>query len=87
MNIFSLYLINCVQPQMFRKMRADLASMWSASNRVGCPRRISAKSSSLSLDDTISSPGDESLTAFEEVIPSMKVWLLFVCKQWLPPYS
>ncbi|XP_031285960.1 uncharacterized protein LOC116144645 isoform X2 [Pistacia vera] len=61
-----------LQPQMFRKMRADLASMWSASNRVGCPRRISAKSSSLSLDDTISSPDDESLTAFDEDIPSMK---------------
>ncbi|KAM7463573.1 hypothetical protein LguiA_031694 [Lonicera macranthoides] len=36
-----------LQPQMFRRMRADLASMWSPSTRAGNLRRVSAKPSSL----------------------------------------
>lgn len=36
-----------IQPQMFRQMRADLALMWSSSNRAGNLRRISAKTISL----------------------------------------
>ncbi|KAH1032838.1 hypothetical protein J1N35_045012 [Gossypium stocksii] len=34
-----------LQPQIFRKLRADLASMWSPNNKGTCPRRISAKGS------------------------------------------
>lgn len=35
-----------LQPQTFLQMRADLASMWSPSNRTGYPRRTAAKDSS-----------------------------------------
>lgn len=40
--IFSLYSC-CKQPQVFQKMRHDLASMWKPSGKVGNPRRILAK--------------------------------------------
>lgn len=62
---------------MFRKMRADLASMWSPRNQVSSPRRISAKSSSLPWDERTSSPDDESFAAFDEQVPSMKVHVLY----------
>ncbi|XP_038700537.1 uncharacterized protein LOC119997522 isoform X2 [Tripterygium wilfordii] len=39
-----------LQPQMFRKMRADLASMWSPEKGVGHSRRISSKANLLNLD-------------------------------------
>lgn len=35
-----------LQPQIFRQMRSDLASMWTPSSRIGNLRRLSAKSSS-----------------------------------------
>ncbi|KAK4835441.1 hypothetical protein QYF36_009705 [Acer negundo] len=58
-----------LQPQMFRKMRADLVSMWSPSNKVGVPRRISAKGSMI---ERVSAPNNKSCMAFEEDVPSMK---------------
>ncbi|MBA0752301.1 hypothetical protein Gogos_001146 [Gossypium gossypioides] len=48
-----------VQPQIFRKLRADLASMWSPSNKGTCPRRISAKGSWSSMQ------GNDSVHEFE----------------------
>lgn len=58
-----------LQPQMFRKMRADLASMWSSCSKVGSPRRISMKGN---MKERISAPNNESCVAFEEDMPSMK---------------
>lgn len=54
---------------------ADLAFVWTASRM---PKKNICTSCSLSLDDRISSPDDESLTAFDEDIPSLKVRMLYV---------
>lgn len=62
-----------MQPQLFRKMRADLASMWSSSNRAGYPRRTSNKSGSLSLDEKILISDSEDSVAFSEDTSTMKV--------------
>lgn len=62
-----------VQPQVFRKMRADLASMWSTSSRAGNPRRISARASSLPLDEKNIDSDDKGSMAIDEDITSMKV--------------
>lgn len=61
-----------LQPQLFRKMRADLASMWSSSNRAGYPRRTSNKSGSLSLDEKILISDSEDSVAFSEDTSTMK---------------
>ncbi|KAH9783970.1 GTP diphosphokinase [Citrus sinensis] len=60
-----------LQPQIFRKMRADLASMWSPRNRVGYSRRITTIVSSPPLDERTASD-DESFTTFDEHVLSMK---------------
>ncbi|KAF7148885.1 hypothetical protein RHSIM_Rhsim03G0220900 [Rhododendron simsii] len=49
-----------LQPQIFRQMRADLALMWSPTNRAGNLRRIPAKASSL-----VPSSGKGSTLAYE----------------------
>ncbi|XP_048236290.1 uncharacterized protein LOC8283073 isoform X2 [Ricinus communis] len=61
-----------LQPQLFRDMRADLASMWSSSSRAGCPRRISNRFSLLPLDENSLTPDDDVLTRkdlLEAVVP------------------
>ncbi|KAJ9539561.1 hypothetical protein OSB04_026067 [Centaurea solstitialis] len=60
-----------LQPQIFRQMRSDLASMWTPSSRVGNLRRLYAKSSSNA------EPAGRSLTpeyeaSIDDVIVSMK---------------
>jgi len=62
-----------VQPQVFRKMRADLASLWSTSSRAGNPRRISARASLLPLDEKNIASEDKGSMAIDEDITSMKV--------------
>ncbi|XP_023872551.1 uncharacterized protein LOC111985125 isoform X2 [Quercus suber] len=61
-----------LQPQVFRKMRADLASMWSTSSRAGNPRRISARASLLPLDEKNIASEDKGSMAIDEDITSMK---------------
>lgn len=41
-----------LQPQIFRKMRADLALIWSPNNRAGYPRRLSAQATLASTCET-----------------------------------
>lgn len=40
-----------MQPQVFRQLRANLASMWSSSKRAGKLRRLSAKTSTSAKSD------------------------------------
>lgn len=54
-------------------MRADLASMWSPSNKAGNPRRILAKTSFPHCDEEISSSDDEDSVNMKENMKSMKV--------------
>lgn len=61
-----------LQPQIFRKLRADLASMWSTSNKGAYPRRISAKASWSSLEENDSAHDDEAFMNDED-ITSIKV--------------
>uniref|UniRef100_A0A2N9H7I3 GTP diphosphokinase n=1 Tax=Fagus sylvatica TaxID=28930 RepID=A0A2N9H7I3_FAGSY len=61
-----------LQPQVFRKMRADLASMWSPSSRAGNPRRISARASLLPLDEKSLASEVEGPMAIDEDITSLK---------------
>ncbi|XP_059624957.1 uncharacterized protein LOC132268189 isoform X2 [Cornus florida] len=62
-----------LQPQMFRWMRAELASMWSTSNRAGNLRRISAKASLLaSLDEKNSNCLYQGSTAMDDDNTCMK---------------
>ncbi|XP_075650373.1 uncharacterized protein LOC142620938 isoform X4 [Castanea sativa] len=61
-----------LQPQVFRKMRADLASMWSTSSRAGNPRRISSRTSLLPLDEKNIDSEDKGSIAIDEDITSMK---------------
>lgn len=51
--------------------------MWSPRNRVGYSRRISAKVSSLPVDERNSVPEDASFSDFDEHVLSMKVWILY----------
>ncbi|XP_052879915.1 uncharacterized protein LOC108463915 isoform X2 [Gossypium arboreum] len=60
-----------LQPQIFRKLRADLASMWSPSNKGTCPRRISAKGSWSSMQGNDSVHEDEA-PMHDEDITSIK---------------
>lgn len=74
--------VPCYQPQIFQKMRADLASMWSPTCRTGNPRRFSVKGSLIPLDEKSSTSFcNESLT-FNEDVSSMKVriFLFFSAK-------
>jgi hypothetical protein len=71
MSHFVLY--SYAQPQVFRKMRADLASMWSPSSRAGNPRRISARASLLPLDEKSLASEVEGPMAIDEDITSLKV--------------
>ncbi|XP_062145565.1 uncharacterized protein LOC133853178 isoform X2 [Alnus glutinosa] len=61
-----------LQPQMFQKMRADLASMWSPSSRAGNPRRFSARVGLPPLDEKSSTSDYERSLAIDEDITSMK---------------
>ncbi|KAL8192699.1 hypothetical protein R6Q57_027147 [Mikania cordata] len=54
-----------LQPQIFRQMRSDLASMWTPSSRIGNQRRLSAKSSEPNL-----TPEPETL--IDDAVVSMK---------------
>lgn len=60
-----------LQPQIFQKMRADLASMWSPTSRTGNLRRFSVKGNLIPLNENASNSFyNESLTFNEDV--SMK---------------
>ncbi|KAK6118486.1 hypothetical protein DH2020_047753 [Rehmannia glutinosa] len=59
-----------LQPKLFRQLRADLASMWSPSNKSGNLRRISAKSSAIIQIQECEEPGE-----LDEENTSMKVLL------------
>ncbi|XP_030529788.1 uncharacterized protein LOC115740440 isoform X2 [Rhodamnia argentea] len=61
-----------LQPQVFRKMRSDLASMWCPSNKAGNPRRVSGKTSFPHCDEEISSSDDEDPVNTMENMKSMK---------------
>ncbi|KAJ4842139.1 hypothetical protein Tsubulata_024256 [Turnera subulata] len=56
-----------LQPQLFRRMRADLASMWSSSGKSGCAKRISSNTSFLPLNTESSSPDCSYLELNEDV--------------------
>ncbi|ESW29030.1 hypothetical protein PHAVU_002G038200 [Phaseolus vulgaris] len=45
-----------LQPQIFQKMRADLASMWSPTSRTGNLRRFSVKGNLIHLNENNSTP-------------------------------
>ncbi|KAH1223209.1 putative GTP diphosphokinase RSH3, chloroplastic [Glycine max] len=62
-----------LQPQIFQKMRADLASMWSPTSRTGNPRRLSIKGNLIHLDENSSTAFcNGSLTFNEDVNRKMK---------------
>nr|KYP52687.1 GTP pyrophosphokinase [Cajanus cajan] len=64
-----------LQPQIFQKMRADLASMWSPTSRTGNLRRFSVKGNLIPLNENASNSFyNESLTFNEDV--SMKVCIM-----------
>lgn len=66
------------QPQIFQKMRADLASMWSPTSRTGNPRRFSVKDNLIPLDENSSTSFyNESLTFNEDASIKVRV---FTCK-------
>lgn len=76
---YSLLVTKCaynLQPQIFRCMRADLASMWSHS-KLSNLRKLSARSSSLALKNRKNlAPLQESVESDKENI-SMKVMNLY----------
>ncbi|KAJ1390873.1 hypothetical protein SESBI_37116 [Sesbania bispinosa] len=61
-----------LQPQIFQKMRADLASMWSPSSRIGNPRRLSVKGNMIPLDKNGSTSFYNESSTFNEDVSSMK---------------
>ncbi|KAJ8772004.1 hypothetical protein K2173_027181 [Erythroxylum novogranatense] len=61
-----------LQPQLFCKLRADLASMWSSTTKNGFARRISIKTSLLPINDKNYTPEDDDLVANEIDVPSLK---------------
>lgn len=63
-----------MQPQMFKNMRADLASMWSSSSKVGNSKRISARAT---LNEG-SSVSDNERSIDDEDVTTMKV---NICKE------
>lgn len=64
---------NHVQPQIFQKMRADLASMWSTSCKAGNTKRICARANLLASNNKSSIFDYEGLVAIDEDVTSMKV--------------
>lgn len=62
-----------MQPQLFQKMRADLASMWSPSSRTGNSKRICIPSLVPSNKPVCETDGS---VASDEDYPSMKVTIL-----------
>lgn len=63
----------CMQPQVFRKMRADLASMWSPTNRAGNPRRMLARASISPFDEKSVSANFEGSITMDEDMKNLKV--------------
>ncbi|XP_057450155.1 probable GTP diphosphokinase RSH2, chloroplastic isoform X2 [Lotus japonicus] len=61
-----------LQPQIFQKMRADLASMWSPSSRIGNPRRLSVKGNLIPSEENNSTSFDNKSVTFKEDVSSMK---------------
>lgn len=63
----------CMQPQVFRKMRADLASMWSPNNKARNQRRMLARASASPFDEKSVSVNYEGSIAMDEDMKGMKV--------------
>ncbi|XP_024021145.1 uncharacterized protein LOC21402633 [Morus notabilis] len=61
-----------LQPQMFQRMRADLASMWSPSSKSGNTKRMCEKSSTQTLDKKGFVCDYEGSVAIDEDVTSMK---------------
>ncbi|KAI9110586.1 hypothetical protein K1719_018452 [Acacia pycnantha] len=61
-----------LQPQIFRKIRAELASMWSPRSRTGNMRRLSAKGGLLPLDKNSSTSSSDESLMFNEDVSNMK---------------
>ncbi|KAF7836513.1 GTP pyrophosphokinase [Senna tora] len=61
-----------LQPQIFQKMRADLASMWSPRSRTGNLKRLSEKGSLLTLDKNSSTAFCDEPLVFNEDVSNMK---------------
>lgn len=61
-----------LQPQMFQRMRADLASMWSPSSKSGNTKRICERSGLQALDKKGSVCKYEEPVAIDEEVTSMK---------------
>ncbi|XP_004309075.1 PREDICTED: uncharacterized protein LOC101294615 isoform X1 [Fragaria vesca subsp. vesca] len=63
-----------LQPQMFKNMRADLASMWSSSSKVGNSKRISARATlneGSSVLDNERSIDDEDVTTMKDLLEAV----------------
>ncbi|XP_062119799.1 uncharacterized protein LOC133834261 isoform X1 [Humulus lupulus] len=61
-----------LEPQIFQKLRADLASMWSPSSKVGNTKRICARASLQPLDKKSSEFDCDGTMAVDEDITNMK---------------
>ncbi|KAF3432676.1 hypothetical protein FNV43_RR23778 [Rhamnella rubrinervis] len=61
-----------LQPQIFQKMRADLASMWSTSCKAGNTKRICARANLPALNNKSSIFDYEGLVVIDEDVTSMK---------------
>ncbi|XP_061376222.1 uncharacterized protein LOC133318243 [Gastrolobium bilobum] len=61
-----------LQPQIFQKMRADLASMWSPTSRTGNSRRISVKGNMVPWDENNSTSFYYESLTFNEDVSSVK---------------
>lgn len=75
-----------MQPQLFKNMRADLASMWSSSSKVGNLKRISARATLLPLDGGSSISDNEGSMDVDEDVTTMKVFIYkesFVASCWM----
>lgn len=72
-----------MQPQIFQKMRADLAFMWSTSSREGSTKKICAKANFLPLNDKSSFFDYEGLVAIDEDVTSMKVILYLLLSKYM----
>ena len=69
-----MFQLHYMQPQTFLQMRADLASMWSPSNRSGNPRRTAAKDCSpVPLNEKEIAFDYEGSLAVDADVTSMKV--------------
>ncbi|OWM75756.1 hypothetical protein CDL15_Pgr021921 [Punica granatum] len=61
-----------IQPHVFRKMRADLASMWSPTNKAGNQRRILARASVSPFDENNGSINCDGSFPMDENTKTMK---------------